>query len=191
MSIFLGGASMGQFGSDAEGGSGNEERPPARHGHHGCHHQLYAAAELWCARAGAIETTGASAGAHRLGATAGVSMQEPAGIATVRWWLDWRGRDHAACVTVHGAAGVARYARSALRMPPRRRTHAARARGSANPLEATTYWHEWTPRVLLGSARAIRGSVFVERFARNGLAAQCCAHGAVTIPWCRPTPCCA
>ena len=142
---------------------------------------LYAAPSFWLALAlVAIATTGASAiGAPMWARLPAFGMHEPAGLATgLAWWTDLA--RHAILplivLTIPGAAGVARYARSALLDASRApHVHAAQARGLPRPRLERRYILRtaWTPIVvLLGLTLPglIAGSVFVEQvFAWPGL----------------------
>jgi peptide/nickel transport system permease protein len=142
---------------------------------------LYAAPSFWLALAlVAMATTGASAiGAPMWARLPAFGMHEPAGLATgLAAWRDLA--RHAVLplivLTIPGAAGVARYARSAL-LDASTAPHvqAARARGLPRARLERRYVLRtaWTPIVvLLGLTLPglIAGSVFVEQvFAWPGL----------------------
>jgi peptide/nickel transport system permease protein len=142
---------------------------------------LYAAPSFWLALAlVAVATTGASAiGAPMWARLPAFGMHEPAGLATgFAAWLDLA--RHAILplivLTIPGAAGVARYARSALLdASTAPHVHAAQARGLPRARLERRYILRtaWTPIVvLLGLTLPglIAGSVFVEQvFAWPGL----------------------
>lgn len=142
---------------------------------------VYAAPSFWLALA---LVAAATSGASVLGLPAwarlpAFGMHEPAGLAT--GWAAWRDLARHAVLpllvlTIPGAAGVARYARSSL-LDASRQPHvqAARARGLPPARLERRYVlrNAWTPLVvLLGLTLPgiIAGSVFVEQvFAWPGL----------------------
>lgn len=142
---------------------------------------LFAAPSFWLALAlVAAATTGAAvAGAPAWARLPAFGMHEPAALAT--GWDAWRDLARHAVLpllvlSIPGAAGVARYARSAfLEAAAAPHVHAAQARGLPRALLERRYVLRtaWTPIVvLLGLTLPglIAGSVFVEQvFAWPGL----------------------